>query len=208
MLYQKIIYLKNLILLRAIAYILVLSLLYTINLQILNNLSILTNTLDGKDIGIKNMTLRINILEHEKEKIIQTDSLFKDLVQNQFLEICNNKFTVLNEVNNLSKNSNFLIKPIYINISQDLWDFNYQTFNNCNLINIDSAIAFATKDLNSAMSILQNIIDIIPRKTAILSLEINNYGINSYNLSEIIKAKQDSFFQISAKIENNKVLAE
>ena len=58
------------------------------------------------------------------------------------------------------------------------------------------------------MSILQNIIDIIPRKTAILSLEINNYGINSYNLSEIIKAKQDNFFQISAKIANNKVLAE
>jgi hypothetical protein len=207
MLDNKILDFKNIIFIKAI--------LFTIALVLLH---ILTNFLDNKvyraekafmdnDISIQNISQRIKVLSSDKEKILVATTIFDEIIKNQLLKICIEKYNIISDINNIANNLKNLPILITANISQDISQFRYYNFNISNIANISSTMDFGVSDLEDINDVLKEILNNMPKNTRITSLDITEKEkYKLLNAPILFKIGDKSLFKVHTKLEYSKIL--
>ena len=209
MLEQRIIQIKNRIFFKTLAYIIIILILYSLNIYLTQE-KIKSNRIveDGK-IYLKNIDYKINILYTNQKEIVKIHDLFPTLKKNQLFQFCLDKFNIFNKINDILKNNEMVISQRNNNIFQDFLHPHYQTFNNCNIRNINSIIEFNVPNLKDINYNLHNILSNMPENTYLLSFNVNNVNsINPETINDILKEGKQNFFKVKLELQFNKILIE
>jgi hypothetical protein len=207
MLDQKIIQIKNRIFLKAIAYVIIILILHSLNIY-LTKVNVKYNSIvEDSKIYLNNIDYKINILYTSQKEFIKVHDLFPILKKNQLFEFCLDKYNIFNKINDVVKNNEMIISQVNNNIFQDFLHPHYQSFNNCNIRNINSIIEFNLMSLKDINYNLQNILNNMPENTYLLSLNVNNMNsINPEMINEFLAERKQNFFKVKLELQFNKIL--